>query len=362
MKHIILPFAIVLSLLLSVGCSTKFKVAAPYKNITVVYAYLDAQDTAHYIRIQKAFLDENKTALSMAQTADSNFYSNISVRIERYSVSGNGPRYDTIHLNRVDLTAEGYPKQSGVFFNTPNYAYKFTNALDPNYLYRIKVTNLSTGEIDSADAPILDDVTKAYTVDVIDDTNLNRAGLDFSHSFLSKYFEFIATYVPVANYNFEGSSSPAFVAQGIIRFNWLDSNVLTKAKTAHSYDYTTSYTFFTSNQADFRVNNIDLYTAIASGMGKAPANTARLLDRCNIFVYISTNDFYSYQQSTSSQGLGLTGSEIEPIATNIKGPNALGLYTSRASRAGLLTVTYNTIDSLMANPLTQPTNIVGTAY
>jgi hypothetical protein len=362
MKKFIFPVILLtFSLLLSVGCSTKFNVAAPYKNITVIYAYLETRDTAHYIRVQKAFLDENKSAVSMAQTSDSNFYSNISVKIERHSVSGTGALYDIIPLTKVDLAAEGYQKAPGVFFNTPNYAYKFKGTLDPNYIYRLKVTNLTTGKVDSADAPILDDIN-SFVVDVIDDTNLNRAGLDFSLSFNSHVFEFISTYAPVSNFNFENMSSPAYIAQGVITFNWVDSNVVSKAKTNNSYNYTTSYISFVGNQADMKVSNLDLYTAVAAGMGKAPANIVRLINRCNITVYMSTYDFYLYQQTTSTQGLGLTGSEIEPIATNIKGPDALGLYTSRGSRSGLLTITHTTIDSLRNNVLTQPANIVGTAY
>ena len=363
MKKLIFPFIVMASLLLSVGCSTKFNVAAPYKNITVVYAFLDRADTAHYIRIQKAFLDQNKSAISMAQTPDSNFYSSISVRIERYAFSGTGAWYDTIHLNRVDLGLEGYPKQSGTFFNAPNYAYKFTNTLDPNYIYRIKITNLVTGAVDSSDAPVLDDVSSAFKVDVIDDSNLNRAGMDFSSSFQSKIFEFVATYYPVSNFSFEGFSSPAYVSQAYIRFNWTDSNELTKAKTQHSYDFNAGFLLFNNNnQADYKVHNIDLYSAIASGMGVAPANTARLIDRCNISLYISTYDYYLYQQTTANQGTGLTGSEIEPISTNIKGNDALGLYTSRGMHTGKLTITRTTIDSLKTNPMTQPMNIVGTAY
>src|ERR1700733_8021169 len=121
MKKIVFPAIALLALLFTASCSTKFKIAAPYKNITVVYGFLDEGDTAHYIRIQKAFLDQNKSAVTMSQTPDSSFYSNIDVIVKRINVlTTTGSPSDTIHLNRVDLDLEGYPKQAGTFFTSPN--------------------------------------------------------------------------------------------------------------------------------------------------------------------------------------------------------------------------------------------------
>src|ERR1700753_263242 len=109
MKKIVIPF-ITIALFALASCSDKFNVAAPYKNITVIYAYLDCQDTAHYVRIQKAFLDQSKSALTMSQSPDSSFYANINVVIKRYSIVDTS-YLDSIHLTRVDLDNEGYPKQ-----------------------------------------------------------------------------------------------------------------------------------------------------------------------------------------------------------------------------------------------------------
>src|SRR5437764_4127391 len=50
-------------LCLLASCSEDFTVGAPYKAITVVYGIMDVGDTAHYIRIQKAYYDENMSAL-----------------------------------------------------------------------------------------------------------------------------------------------------------------------------------------------------------------------------------------------------------------------------------------------------------
>src|ERR1035437_8823834 len=83
-------------LLLS-GCSQKFNTAAPYKNVTIIYGYLDMSDTSHYIRIEKAFSDQNKSAYTMVQIPDSSYYEHLNVRMERYEYPVSGNYHDTIH-------------------------------------------------------------------------------------------------------------------------------------------------------------------------------------------------------------------------------------------------------------------------
>lgn len=349
------------------SCSEKFEVTAPYKDVTVAYGYLDMADTAHYIRIQKAFLDENKSAVSMAKDADSSFFSDINVRIDRYRAAGtNGVHQyvDSIHLYRVDLNAEGYPKQPGTFFNAPNYAYKFLDTLTPGYIYRLKITHKSTGATDSADAPIINKWQPAFKILLLHDSYTNLAGMSFySLKLPSRYFEFRGTYAPPTGYNYNGESTPVRVAQAIIRFNWHDSDINTKLHTPRSFDYNTEYVAVnTDNSYTFKIANRDLYNAIGSGMGAAPANTVRLIDRCDIFVYLATSDFANYRNSLIIQGNGLTGSEIAPMYTNVKGENALGLFTSRAMTSGAITITKETVDSLIASPVIKHVNLKGTVY
>lgn len=364
MNKVFFPALLVFAILLTTGCSEKFKVAAPYKNITVIYGMLDQADAAHYIRVQKAFLDENKSAVTMAQTADSNFYNNIDVHIRR--IGFDGTRYDSIHLSLVDLDTAGFPKATGVFFNTPNYAYKFTNLLDGRYLYRIYVHNPATNETDSADAPVIEDKNPdIFWVDVLDTAN-NALGLDFAKTGPNDKVEIRGEYriPPSYNFSFQGLSNPTAVAQLFIGFNWLDSNIISHQKTPlQHYDYDLGYVYYAGSlQAYFGIPDTKFYSAVATALGTAPANMMRIIDRCDITMYLSTLDYYQYYQSSLTQGTGLTGSEIEPVYTNVKGANALGLYTSKGSRTGKITILLNTIDSLKASPLLTNARIAGTTY
>ena len=368
MKKIIPGIIIILAAYFIAGCSTKFNVAAPYQNTTVIYGFLDEADTAHYIRVQKAFLDENKSALTLAQVADSNFYANLNVRMEEIDISNGGSTFiDTLHLSKVDLNLEGYPKQAGTFFNTPNYAYKFKKALNPSYSYRLVVTNLSTGVTDSAETPLIDDnnvVSNTFVIPIIDNLITNLVGLDFSATAASvnTYIKITGNYNPIPNFNFDGQLSPAYIAQAVLTFNWIDSNTINGTETYHSYDYNAGYTNLANRGFAFQIDNLSLYNAIASGMGAAPSGIDRLLLRCNLAIYLSTIDFANYQQNTLTQGTGLTANEIEPIYTNIKGAHALGLFTSRGLRGGAVGIDTRTLDSLMINPITVPAHITGFAH
>ncbi len=102
------------------SCSNDFEVAAPWKEIPVVYAILSAKDSAQYIRIEKAFLDPQTNALEIAQIADSLYYpaDAISVYLERTSNN------TQVQLTRVDGNLEGFPRKSGIFATQPNWLYK----------------------------------------------------------------------------------------------------------------------------------------------------------------------------------------------------------------------------------------------
>lgn len=117
--------------LLTLSCSNDFELEATWKDIPVVYGFLSRQDTAHYIRVEKAFLEPGGNASQIAQIADSLYYDDkVQVQLERVS-SG-----QTYLMQRVDGSKEGYPREDGAF------------ATQPNVLYKIPATaiNLRAGE------------------------------------------------------------------------------------------------------------------------------------------------------------------------------------------------------------------------
>lgn len=106
--------------LLLVRCSNDFDVAAPWKEVPVVYAILSAKDSAQYVRIEKAFLDPQTSALEIAQIADSLYYPADAIMVFLVRTSNNSQ----VQLTRVDGNLEGFPRRSGIFATQPNWLYK----------------------------------------------------------------------------------------------------------------------------------------------------------------------------------------------------------------------------------------------
>jgi len=104
------------------SCSNDFDLIVPGKNIPVVYGLLNLQDQAHYLRVEKAFVDPNTSALEIAQNPDSLFYQNVTVQLKRLSDDA------LFNLTRIDGNTEGLPKEDGIFATAPNYLYKIDSA------------------------------------------------------------------------------------------------------------------------------------------------------------------------------------------------------------------------------------------
>ncbi|MBS1689709.1 MAG: hypothetical protein JSS96_13355 [Bacteroidetes bacterium] len=343
MKKLFLPVAVLIALVSLSSCSENFDVAAPYKSITVIYGLMDQGDTAHYVRIEKAFLDQNKSAVDMAKNPDSIYFSKLDVRVD---VLNNNSVVGSIPLTKVDLTNEGYPRDAGSFATTPNYAYKFKNYLDPNNTYRLVVHNPVTGQTDSAEADVISEDLSTYNIPFFATSNSAFA---------------IQRTAPNFTVNLGGSSLPAAVKtiQGIIRFHWVDRDA-SGGETDKYADWPFANQLITSQSFLFKINNVDFYYAMRNAIGPAPTGITRLIDSCDIFLYMGSSDFYTYQQIAATQNSGLTSGEILPNYTNIKGTNVLGLFTSRGVVKDL-NVPFNneSLDSLMVNPITQSLLIKG---
>ncbi len=118
MKKLMLIIGLIGTILLSNSCSNDFDLVDNWRDIPVVYALISKQDTAHYFRIEKAFVDPSTSAFEIAQRPDSLYYDNIKVELERAATN------ERFQLNRVDGTLEGYPRAAGDLASSPNYLYK----------------------------------------------------------------------------------------------------------------------------------------------------------------------------------------------------------------------------------------------
>lgn len=358
MKKLLIPALVAASLGMQ-SCKDDFQVAAPYKEIMMAYGIINAEDTAHYIRIEKAFLDNEKSAIDMSQVADSSYFKNLTVVMKEYE--GNALRR-IIPMYRVDMRQEGYPKDaagSQGFFTDPHYAYKLKttsnpdSVLNPYRKYRLIVTNASIGRTDSSDIFYVINTDKDKNPNSFHISSFTNAG--FSLSFAKTTLK--------SSFTLSGNTpTNGRMIEGIIRFHYVEQNNSTGQKTRKSADFTFGRDVKAGTQQfKMEVLNSAFYGFLYDAMGPAPSSSVvRYLDSCDFIIYCAGNELYNYDQLAAIQGGSLIGDQIKPMYSNMKGDNAYGIITSRAlNMRKNIAIDKITIDSIKLNPITKSLNIVG---
>ncbi|MCB0695723.1 MAG: hypothetical protein KDC07_00080 [Chitinophagaceae bacterium] len=346
------------------SCKEDFTVAAPYRNITIVSGILDRADSVHYIRIQKAFMDENGSAIDMSKVPDSSFYpqADLVVTLNEWD-SARTKITGSVVLNRVDMNQEGanYVKEPAIseqqFFTMPNYAYKFENKdlpLNPRRWYQMIINNKKTGLIDSSDLVGI----------VNSDSNRYLDGFYIQDFTLAVYKVAFTRTTTTSRYRlFTFMPRNGRMVEGYIRFNYVDKDITTGAKTRRYVDYKFDEELaVTKAGSSFELStlNSDIYGFLYSSIGPAPENIERYMDSCDLFIYAASPEIYYYKTINLGQAGGLTGDNIQPNYTNFKGSNVLGVLGSRGVRTYYnAAIEKVTLDSLMINPTTESLRIRG---
>jgi hypothetical protein len=136
------------------NCDDKFVVNADWKDITIIYGLINQNDSINYIKINKAFLNENTNALELAKVIDSLYYKDsIKVVLEEWSGSS---LVRNIYLEKEYDTT----KDSGIFAYPGQYLYKTpVTKLSENYLYRLVVKNPQTGKEMSSSTTLVGNIS-----------------------------------------------------------------------------------------------------------------------------------------------------------------------------------------------------------
>ncbi|MBK7763400.1 MAG: hypothetical protein IPI46_08495 [Bacteroidetes bacterium] len=333
-------------ILLAIGglftsCSTKFNVGAEYKEVSVVYGLLSVSDTAHYIKITKGYFDENQNNLALALNTDSLYFKNLQVSMV---ILDNGNPIETLTLNRVDLTDEGYPKATGVFGTLPNYAYKFKRNLDATKTFRLKIKNLDTGKEIEAESPLITNAPKFFQfVKPIDD----QETLDFS-----------STTTPFV-FRWKGPSTAAFY-DVVIEFRYQELDMNTMDTSYVTVDVPIAKSILSgSGEISTSVKSTDFFKQLNSFVSAAPDNIKRYVDTPGLKILGGGSVLKTYIDVNTVQG-GITADQIKPNYTNMKGENVFGIFSTRG-QIGMPLIKFNTatIESIKNGAFTQNLNFVG---
>ncbi|MEZ4907161.1 MAG: DUF4249 family protein [Saprospiraceae bacterium] len=153
MRHIL--FIILLASISFISCNNDIDLNETFKEIPVVYGILNPQDTAQYIRLERVFNDPETSALLVAQNPDSIYYSNASVFLNDNST---GTSYK---LEKIDANNDNFPRDTGIFAQSPNYLYKIKNDdinIEPGKKYTLIVLNNNGDTLTSAYTNIVSDL------------------------------------------------------------------------------------------------------------------------------------------------------------------------------------------------------------
>lgn len=120
MKSKSIPFLLLVGLFLF-GCSNEIELNAPSKEVAVVYGLLSPKEEVHYVRIEKAFLEENTSAIELAQRPDQIYFDNLDVELVSVTDGQSFP------LIEVDGATVGLDRDPGVLASTPNILYTIAN-------------------------------------------------------------------------------------------------------------------------------------------------------------------------------------------------------------------------------------------
>jgi hypothetical protein len=100
------------------SCSNDFELTEGTVDLPVVYGMISVGDSATYIRVEKAFIDEETSAIQLAKDPANLYYNDIEVVLVHEKTGRQSV------LQRVDGNLEGYKRDQGAFADMPNYLYK----------------------------------------------------------------------------------------------------------------------------------------------------------------------------------------------------------------------------------------------
>ncbi|MDX1912637.1 MAG: DUF4249 family protein [Saprospiraceae bacterium] len=306
---LLLPFGLFLS-----ACANDFDVTAPWKEIPVVYGILSPQDSAHYIRVEKAFVDPEKSALEIAQIADSLYYPEnaITVWLE------NTDNQSRIQLQRVDGALEGYPREEGIFAGQPNWLYKVNPSSPfvlPGKSYRLVIERADGKEDITATTAIPSEfiitspnpTDTPVRIDFIEDKNTSVGwrtdvnGVFFNVTFVVRILE-------------KALNGTTLETKTLV---WEAAKNVERDETASGGVY----------RATVLLPGVSFFRFLAENLQKPAPDRYREFQSCDILIEGGGREIKQYLE-TAQANSGLTGAEVFPNFTNIS--EGYGIFTGKS--------------------------------
>ncbi|MEY4927937.1 MAG: hypothetical protein RI894_2373 [Bacteroidota bacterium] len=322
------------------SCDNELKTTGDFKETPVVYGLLNWQDTAQYIRIERAFLDPTTGATVLAADVNNIYFKNASVRLQKVNNVNNQVVQD-IALNKVDGAQEGFPRATGIFASTPNYLYKTKERMDTAtynaagkrtdlYRYRMIILN--------------EDVQKSYTAEtrLIPEFYLSTPSPNISQTWVvnpqsPKQRKFEINEVPRNAATFDID----------LHFRYQEKDLTTNLVTEKTFVWKLGHKLTpVDGKVTMSVEPVQLYNTLNNYIPVAGSNIVRCGQSLKYYAYVyaAGSDYAKYSQSIS-ENTGVSSSDVIPQYTNVS--EGRGFFSSRCLyKSEAFLFTKETVDSI----------------
>ncbi len=307
------------------SCSEDFQLTEPSKDLPVVFGFLDRNDTAQYIRVEKLFVDENIPAIELAKRVDSVYYSNAIVSLVNIT------KKKEFILNKVDVSLEGFQRKEGPFAQTPNY------------MYKVLTKNIQLGSGDSIMLKI---------------DRKNNLPLVTSRILMVKDFNFRTPEASIRELSFK----PGFPQT----FSWTNTpdaalynfeiQINLDEKDANTNQTTKKTLIWPIFKNEFKnstsVSNDEFYRILNINLA-ADKKYTRYITGISLIVKAGGNEIKSFNLLVNAN-LGITASQEIPRYSNLS--EGIGIFSSTHTLIGSYGITAETRTSLDTSILTRDLN------
>ena len=324
------------------GCSTDLDPNADYKETMIIYSLLNPGEPIHYVKVNKAFLNTNSNAVTIAaNNLDSTTFrpEDLTVRLERL-------KQDSTVLNTYPLeryVSKG--KDAGSFFSDSTILYRTLpnqpGQLDVNSIYRVVAHSNRTGLSASAATSVV----KSNELCIYQVSIKPTIGIDCYDT-----LDTDVPYEPHKTNNAIAFNTPSngYIYSTRIDFPYIETtDGVSKLKTITWYPLNNelkSPSFAGENNIRVRIENYSFYKTLANQINTQNDNatTKRTTDGKVIITVTAGSQLLAlnYRANTSYS----IYSQTRPEFSNVK--NGAGLVASRAQKVVYATLTTDALKEL----------------
>ncbi|MBL7138551.1 MAG: hypothetical protein ISS17_07245 [Bacteroidales bacterium] len=310
---------------LLLSCKKELNLNADWKDVTIVYGILNQLDSAHYIKVTKAFLGPGN-ALEYAQIPDSsNYLMKLNMTLEAWDGSNLVATYpfDTTTISNKD---------SGIFYFPNQLLYVNDSVLNPDYHYKLVIINPETQEVISSQTALV------------------------RNFFVKKPFAFQSiTYDPGKNSTTEWTSAEGGKRyQVIVRFYYLETSIPNPTQSIEkSVDWLIIPSKLSKSDEggetmEASYPNNGFYALLHTQLDVNP-DVVRAARRLQYYFIVAANDLNTYIEVTQPSNSII---QEKPSFSNIE--NGIGLFSSRFVQViDSIELSQRTKDEIRTNPLTK---------